>query len=73
MTGFQHGATLAGLFGNAGLFILPSSHEGMPIALLKALSCSLPMLASDIAANLALAMPPEHYFPLGDLARWPAR
>lgn len=68
MTGFQRGTTLAGLFGNAGLFILPSSHEGMPIALLEALSYGLPVLASDIAANLALAMPPERYFPLGDLS-----
>tara|TARA_R110002124_G_scaffold1797_9_gene11433 strand:- start:24107 stop:25294 length:1188 start_codon:yes stop_codon:yes gene_type:complete len=67
MTGFQRGATLAGLFGNAGLFILPSSHEGMPIALLEALSHGLPVLASDIEANLALAMAPERYFPLGDL------
>ncbi|MET3926723.1 glycosyltransferase family 4 protein [Devosia sp. 2618] len=68
MTGFQRGATLAGLFGNAGLFILPSSHEGMPIALLEALSYGLPVLASDIEANLALGMTADRYFPLGDHA-----
>ncbi len=66
MTGFQRGAVLAGLFGHAGLFILPSSHEGMPIALLEALSYGLPVLASDIPANLALAMSPDRYFPMGD-------
>jgi glycosyltransferase involved in cell wall biosynthesis len=68
MTGFQRGAVLASLFANAGLFILPSSHEGMPIALLEALSYGLPVLASDITANLAMALPLERYFPLGDHA-----
>lgn len=66
MTGFQRGAVLAGLFAHAGLFVLPSSHEGMPIALLEALSYGLPVLSSDIPANLALAMSPDRYFPMGD-------
>ena len=66
MTGFQRGAVLASLFAQAGLFVLPSSHEGMPIALLEALSYGLPVMASDIPANLALAMAPERYFPLGN-------
>lgn len=67
MTGFQRGEVLASLFAHAGLFVLPSSHEGMPIALLEALSYGLPVLSSDIPANRALALSPERYFPLGDL------
>ncbi len=72
-TGFQSGAKLAELFGHAGMFVLPSSHEGLPIALLEALSYGLPVIASDIPANLEVGLPPEHYFPLGDVTALAAR
>jgi glycosyltransferase involved in cell wall biosynthesis len=67
LTGFQTGAPLHELYGNAAGFVLPSSHEGLPIALLEALSYGLPTLASDIPANLEVASPSGRYFPLGDL------
>ncbi|WP_207773791.1 glycosyltransferase family 4 protein [Rhizobium rhizogenes] len=67
LTGSQSGARLGGLFANAGLFVLPSSHEGMPIALLEALAYGLPILASNIEANLSLELDAESYFPLGDV------
>lgn len=66
MTGFQRGLALQELYAHAGLFVLPSSHEGLPIALLEALSYGLPVLASDIPANLELGLPVEHYFPMGN-------
>lgn len=66
--GFRSGTELAELTQNAALFVLPSSHEGLPIALLEALSHGLPVIASDIAANLEVGLPAERYFPLGDLA-----
>jgi glycosyltransferase involved in cell wall biosynthesis len=67
LAGFQYGAALAELYERAALFVLPSSHEGMPIVLLEALSNGIPCLASDIDANLALDLGTENYFSLGDI------
>lgn len=67
-TGFQSGVPLRELYAHAGMFVLPSSHEGLPIAMLEALSFGLPVLASDIPANVEVGLPGEHYFPLGDVA-----
>ncbi len=50
-TGEQTGQVLAELFSNAYLFVQPSESEGLSIALLEALSYSLPTLVSDIAEN----------------------
>lgn len=66
-TGFQTGLSLRELYAHAGIFALPSSHEGLPIAMLEALSYGLPVVASDIAANMEVGLPPEHYFPLGNV------
>lgn len=72
LTGFQTGPALGELFANAGLFALPSTHEGLPIALLEALSYGLPAIASDIPANKEVELPPEQYFHAGDVADFSA-
>lgn len=68
-TGFQTGLALRELYAHAGLFVLPSSHEGLPIAMLEALSFGLPVVASDIPANMEVGLPARTYFPLGDVKR----
>ncbi len=73
VTGFQTGLTLRELYAHAGLFVLPSSHEGLPIALLEALSYGLPVVASDIPANIEIGLSERHYFPLGDVKALTAR
>ena len=67
LTGFLTGQDLKALFQFAGVFVLPSSHEGLPISLLEALSFGLPCLASSIPANLCVGMDNDAYFPLGNI------
>lgn len=50
--GFITGQPLAELFSNAYLFCLPSTIEGLPIALLEAMSYGNCCVASDIPENL---------------------
>ena len=67
LTGFQTGESLRSLYTHAGLFVLPSSHEGLSISLLEALSYGLPVLASNIPANLEVGLNPACYFELGNI------
>jgi glycosyltransferase involved in cell wall biosynthesis len=66
LTGYQSGVPLHELYTHAGLFVLPSAVEGHPIALLEAAAYEVPVLASAIPANLAIPLPRDHYFPVGD-------
>jgi glycosyltransferase involved in cell wall biosynthesis len=66
-TGFQSGLALRELYAHAGVFVLPSSHEGLPIALLEALSYGLPVVASGIPANREVRNSGIDFYPVGDV------
>jgi glycosyltransferase involved in cell wall biosynthesis len=68
LTGYITGEPLRQVFSHARLFCLPSYHEGLPIALLEAMSYGLPVLVSDIPANKEVALPLERYFKCGNVA-----
>lgn len=64
LTGFVKGDELQILFSQASLFVMSSYHEGLPIALLEALSYSLPVVVSDIAPNKEVQLDDDCYFPV---------
>ena len=67
LTGYIGGDTLHQIFSHAALFVLPSYHEGLPIALLEALGYGLNVLVSDIPANLEVTLDKKHFFQCGDI------
>ncbi|MEE9552860.1 MAG: glycosyltransferase [candidate division Zixibacteria bacterium] len=66
MTGKIKGEKLSELYSNAGLFVLPSYHEGLPIVFLEALSYGLDVLYSSIPANAELSQDITLQFPAGN-------
>lgn len=60
--GFQRQDILRVLYRHAALFVLPSTHEGLPIVALEAGAHGAPMLLSDIQPNLDIGLPAHHYF-----------
>ena len=53
-TGELKGASLAEIIRGAGLFVLPSELEGLPLAMLEAMQAGVPVLASDIPVHKQL-------------------
>jgi len=53
-TGVLWGSHLAEIMRGAGLFVLPSDVEGLPLALLEAMQEGLPVLASNIPVHRSL-------------------
>lgn len=67
LTGFIKGEKLKQVFSNAALFVMPSYHEGLPIALLEAMSYNLNVLVSNIPANLEVGLESNKYFTTGNI------
>lgn len=65
-TGFIKGERLRQVMSHAALFVLPSSHEGLPISLLEAMSYGLDVLTSDIPANRIAQLEEDDFFAVGD-------
>jgi glycosyltransferase involved in cell wall biosynthesis len=65
--GFLAPAEVHELLAHAGIFVLPSSHEGLPISLLEAMKLGTPALASAIPANLETELDQSCYFGVGDV------
>jgi glycosyltransferase involved in cell wall biosynthesis len=68
LTGFIRGRKLHSLLTNALCYSLPSSHEGLPIALLEAMSYHLPVITSSIPANLEVGLDASCYHEVGDVS-----
>ncbi len=67
LTGYITGELLNQVFSHARVFVLSSYHEGLPIALLEAMSYGLSVLVSDIPANMEVGLEEKHYFKCGDV------
>jgi glycosyltransferase involved in cell wall biosynthesis len=68
LLGHQTGDALAELYTHAGVFVLPSSHEGQPIALLEALSYGCPTILSDIPPHREIGASNSEFVRVGDIA-----
>lgn len=66
LPGYLDRAPLAELYSHAGLFVLPSYYEGMPIVLLEAMAYGLASIISDIPANKNVGSPDDIFFKAGD-------
>ena len=55
--GWLDRVSLKKAYDQANLFLFPSRHEGMPNAVLEAMACGLPVVASHIAGNEELVEP----------------
>jgi glycosyltransferase involved in cell wall biosynthesis len=67
LLGYQASNALAELYTHAGFFVLPSSHEGQPIAALEAISFRCPTVLSDIPAHREIGTSVTEFVRVGDV------
>lgn len=66
-TGYQRGDVLKSLFAGAKYIVHPSTSEGLPIAVLEAMSFGKTVIASDIPENMEVAQDYGVPFATGDI------
>ena len=66
MTGYQSGESLEALFMGAAFAVHPSQNEGLPLAVLEAMSYGKAVIGSDIPENKELLGEGGILFPVGD-------
>jgi glycosyltransferase involved in cell wall biosynthesis len=54
MVGARQGAELVEHYHWADVFVLPSEREGMPLVVLEAMACGIPVVATDVVGNREL-------------------
>ena len=67
LSGFLSGEPLQELYSHAGLFVLPSYYEGLPIVLLEAMSYGLSCIVSNIPANREVGLSEDRFFAPGNV------
>jgi glycosyltransferase involved in cell wall biosynthesis len=63
-------ATLAHLYRNASLVLMPSEAEGFGLPVLEALACGAAVLASDLPVFREVARDAAFYAPVGNVEAW---
>lgn len=67
LPGFLTGLPLQELYRHAKLFVLPSHYEGLPIALLEAMSHGLSCIVSTIPAHKNISLSNNRFFTTGNV------
>lgn len=64
--GFVENKDIPQVLRNMDLFVLPSINEGLPVSILEALACGVPVLSSDSGGGARYLLDAEHVFSLSN-------